>query len=357
VGKTTLLRHCFPTHGYVSLDLPSVAELADKDPDSFFRRFPGPLLIDEVQYAPGLLRHLKSRIDADRHAMGRYLLTGSQKFNLMDVVAESLAGRAAVLGLETLSAREVALDATTDYPAVLHRGMFPELWRVPEMDTQTFYSSYVATYLERDVRQVLNVSSLRDFERFLRACAVRSGQLMNLTDLGRDVGIRSQTAREWLSVLQATNQVFLLEPYFENVGKRLVKSPKLYLADPGLLCFLLGLDQSSLRSTPLAGLVWETFVCAEFRKRHARAESPFSLWFYRDGQGREIDFVEMGGGRLSLFEVKWTEEADPRWLSSLREVAGILARGVQETGTLGLICRTGETLNKEGVVVMRPDAL
>jgi uncharacterized protein len=334
-----------------------VAELADHDPDSFFRRFPGPLLIDEVQYAPGLFRHLKSRVDADRHAMGRFLLTGSQKFPLMDAVAESLAGRAAVLSLETLSAREVALDAKTDYPALLHKGMFPEVWRQPAMDTQTFYSSYVATYLERDVRQVLNVSSLRDFERFIRSCAVRSGQLLNLTELGRDVGIRLQTAKDWLNVLQTTNQIYLLEPYFENVGKRMVKSPKLYLTDPGMLCFLLGLDRASLRLTPLVGLIWETFVCAEFRKRHARSESPLSLWFYRDGQGREVDFVEMGGGQLSLYEAKWAEEPDPRWLANVREIAGILGRGVQPVGALGLVCRTAAKFQKDGVTVLRPDQL
>ena len=356
-GKTTLLQHCFPRHHYVTLDLPSVAELADRDPDSFFRRFPGPLLIDEVQYAPGLLRHLKFLVDADRHAMGRFLLTGSQKFTLMQGVAESLAGRAAILSLENLSAHEVSLDAKTDYATVLHRGMFPEVWRSPEMDTQLFYSSYVATYLERDVRQVLNVSSLRDFERFLRACAVRSGQLLNLTELARDVGIRLPTAKAWLSALETTNQIYLLEPYFENVGKRMVKSPKLYITDTGMLCFLLGLSRDSLRVTPLAGLVWETFVCAEFRKWHARTDTPMSLWFYRDGQGREIDFLEMGGGKLSLYEVKWAEEADARWLAGLREAAAILARGSQAMGELGLICRTAETIGKDGVVVMRPEEI
>ncbi len=354
VGKTTLLRHCFPDHTYLSLDLPSVAEMAERDPDAFFRRFPGPLLIDEVQYAPGLFRHLKAQVDADRHAMGRFVLTGSQKFPLMQAVAESLAGRAAVLGLETLAAAEVGLARDVDYAPVLHRGMFPELWRLPEMDTAAFYSSYVATYLERDVRQVLNVSSLRDFERFLRACAVRSGQLLNLSDLSRDVGIRVQTARDWLSVLETTNQVFLLEPYFENIGKRIVKSPKLYLCDTGLLCFLLGLDAASLRVTPLVGTVWETFVCAEMRKRHAVAEGALSLWFYRDAQGREVDFVEMGGGRLHLYEVKWAEEADGRWISNLQEVAAILARGVQQTGELHLVCRSVETYRKDGVLVGRP---
>ena len=190
-----------------------------------------------------------------------------------------------------------------------------------------------------------------------RACAVRSGQLLNLTELARDVGIRLPTAKAWLGALETTNQVYLLEPYFENVGKRMVKSPKLYITDPGMLCFLLGLSRESLRVTPLTGLVWETFVCAEFRKWHARAETPMSFWFYRDGQGREIDFLEMGGGKLSLYEVKWAEEADARWLAGLREATAILTRGSQEIGELGLICRTPETIRKDGVVVMRPEEI
>lgn len=355
VGKTTLLRHCFPGHSYVSLDLPSVAEMAEHDPQSFFGRFAGRILIDEVQYAPNLFRHLKALNDADRHEMGRYLLSGSQKFTLVEAVSESLAGRAATFGLETLSAREVGVDATVDYIELLHRSMFPELWRQPEMDSSVFYSSYVSTYLQRDVRQVLNVTSLRDFERFLRACAVRSGQLLNLSDLSRDVGVRVQTAKDWLTVIEATNQIYLLEPYFENIGKRIVKSPKVYFCDTGLLCFLLGLDRESLRRTPLVGLVWETFVCAEFRKRLARSATPSSLWFYRDAQGREVDFVEMRGGRLSLYEVKWGEEGGARWFANLREVSQILQRGTQEAGGLWLICRTPETLRRDGVVLSRPE--
>jgi predicted AAA+ superfamily ATPase len=356
-GKTTLLRNTFPNHTYVTLDLPSVAEMADRDGTAFLRNYPGDLLIDEVQYAPGLFRYLKAEIDADRTRMGRFLLTGSQKFTLMQAVSDSLAGRAAVLSLETLSLRELPADHGKNEIAMLARGMFPELWRAPDLDTHAFYSSYVSTYIERDVRQVVNIGSLRDFERFLRACAVRSGQILNVSNLARDVGVTPKTAQSWLSALEATNQVYLLEPYFENVGKRMVKSPKLYLNDTGMLCFLLGLTESNLVNTPLIGMIWETFVCAELRKRHSHSDKPLSLWFYRDGQGREVDFLEMGEGKLNLYEAKWAEDPDDRWFRILHEIAGYLAKGVMATGDLSIVCRTPVTLRKDGVILQRPESI
>jgi len=224
VGKTSLLRRAFPNHAYVSLEVPSIAELAEHDSAAFFARYPAPLLVDEVQYAPGVFHALKSFVDDDRHAMGRYVLTGSQKFELMRGVSESLAGRCAVLELDGLSAAELSaggIDVATELETVMARGGFPELWRQPDLPTGLFYGSYLATYLERDVRQLVNVGSLRDFERFLRACAARSGQLLNRSELARDVGVSHSTVNEWLSVLVASNQVALLEPWFTNVGKRL----------------------------------------------------------------------------------------------------------------------------------------
>lgn len=354
-GKTTLLRNCFPNHTYVPLDLPTIAEMADKDGAAFLRKFPGDLLIDEVQYAPGLFRYLKAEIDADRGRMGRFLLTGSQKFTLMQSVSDSLAGRAAILSLEPFSMRELPADHGKSEIAILARGMFPELWRLPDLDTNAFYTSYVASYIERDVRQIVNIGSLRDFERFLRACAVRSGQILNVSDLARDVGVTPKTAQSWLSALEATNLVYLLEPYFENVGKRMIKSPKLFINDTGLLCFLLGLREENLFNTPLIGMIWETFVCAELRKRHTFTNKPLSLWFYRDGQGREVDFLEMGEGKLNLYEAKWAETPDDRWFRILHEIAGYLAKGVMATGDLSIVCRTPVTVVRDGVIVQRPE--
>lgn len=351
VGKTTLLRECFPQYTFVSLDLPSLAEQAENEPQVFLEAYPAPLIIDEVQYAPKLFRHLKSKIDQARHSMGQFILTGSQKFTLMKEVSDSLAGRAAILNLENLSARELKLTPQNSWITVLSRGLYPELWRQPALERNAFFSSYLASYLERDVRQILNVHSLRDFEKFVRACAARSAQLLNLSELARDVGIKPQTARDWLSVLEASNQVSLLEPYFEKIGKRLVKSPKLYLNDPGMLCFLLGFDETSLPSTPLIGAIWETFIYAEFRKALSNFGSAATLWYYRDAQGREVDFLRCHGGSIGLFECKWTESPDNRWLRPLNDVANNLSRSsIHVIGNKMLLCTVPHTVTREGVV-------
>jgi predicted AAA+ superfamily ATPase len=307
-GKTSTLRRLFPDHGFVSLDLPTEAEQAEKEPAAFLRRHPPPVIIDEVQYAPAVFRHLKAAVDAERGANGRFLLTGSQKFTLMQGVSESLAGRADVVELETLSFAEIrgAVPGTRLETAIV-RGGFPELHANPEIDAVAFYNSYLATYLERDVRTLAGVGSLRDFERFLRACALRSGNLLNKADLARDVGVAPSTAAQWLSVLQASGQVVLLEPWFSNRTKSIVKSPKLYLADTGLLCALLNIrSEEALLQAPAAGAIWETFVFAQLRHRENRAGRAGSLFFWRD-RTREVDFVTDVGGRLELFEAKWME--------------------------------------------------
>jgi predicted AAA+ superfamily ATPase len=312
-GKTSTFLRLFPKHSFVSLDLPTEAEQAEKEPHNFLQRHPPPVIIDEVQYAPGLFRHVKAEVDAKRTLNGQFLLTGSQKFALMKNVSESLAGRADIVELETLSYTEIlaALPETTVGTAIV-RGGFPELYANPDIDLAAFYNSYLATYLERDVRALANVGSLRDFERFLRACALRSANLLNKADLARDVGISPSTANQWLSMLEASGQAVLLEPWFSNRTKSIVKSPKLYLADTGLLCALLNIrTEDDLRQSPAAGAVWETFVFAQLRARERRAGRTGSLFFWRD-RTREVDFVVDAGGRLELFEAKWTELPDIR---------------------------------------------
>lgn len=310
-GKTSTLRRLFPDFSFVSLDLPTEAEQAEHEPQAFLRRYPAPAMIDEIQYAPALFRHLKSVVDANRNRYGQYLLTGSQKFTLMRGVSESLAGRADILELETLSLAETraAIPHTTIEAAIV-RGGFPELHANPEIDSVAFYNSYLATYLERDVRSLANVGSLRDFERFLRACALRSANLLNKADLARDVGVAPSTANQWLSILEASGQVALLEPFFSNRTKSIVKSPKLYLTDTGLLCALLNVhSEDALRQSPAVGAIWETFVYSQLRKRERRKARSGNLFFWRD-RTREVDFVVEAVGRVELLEAKWTELAD-----------------------------------------------
>lgn len=310
-GKTSTLLRLFPNHSFVSLDLPTEAEQAEKEPHSFLQRHPAPVIIDEVQYAPGLFRHLKAEVDAHRTRNGQFLLTGSQKFTLMKNVSDSLAGRADIVELETLAFTEIhaALPQIGVETAIV-RGGFPELYGNIDIDLIPFYNSYLATYLERDVRALSNVGNLRDFERFVRACALRSANLLNKADLARDVGISPSTANHWLSMLEASGQVVLLEPWFSNRTKSIVKSPKLYFADTGLLCALLNIrTEEALRQSPAAGAIWETFVFAQLRDRERRAGREGGLFFWRD-RTREVDFVIDTGGRLELFEAKWTELPD-----------------------------------------------
>ena len=310
-GKTSTLLHLFPDYRFVSLDLPTEAEQAEKEPGAFLQRHHAPVIIDEVQYAPGLFRHLKAAVDGNRTQNGQFLLAGSQKFTLMKNISESLAGRADIVELETLSLAEIrkALPETKLENAIV-RGGFPELYANPNIDLVAFYNSYLATYLERDVRSLTNVGSLRDFERFLRACALRSANLLNKADLARDVGIAPSTANQWLSMLEASGQVVLLEPWFSNKTKSMVKSPKLYIADTGLLCALLNIrSEEALRQSPAVGSVWETFVFAQLRDRERSAGRTGSLFFWRD-RTREVDFVVDVGGSLELFEAKWTELPD-----------------------------------------------
>lgn len=337
-GKTSLVRRLFRDHEFVSLDLPSEAEQAEHDPRSFLHRHPPPLVVDEVQYAPGIFRHVKTVVDAHRQRNGQFIFTGSQRFPLMGAVSESLAGRADVVELEGLSWGEVrAARPELSVEEALVRGAFPELYAKPELDATAFYRSYVATYLERDVRQLLNVGRLRDYERFLRACSLRTAQLLNQADLARDVGISGSTAGAWLSVLQASGQITLLEPWFSNRTKSLVKTPKLYLCDTGLCAFLMGLTgRADLFGSPLAGALWETLVFSELRRHQLNRDGGWTLHFWRD-RVKEADVLVHRAGRFDLADAKWSERPGARDAALLGRVASELPRGRVERQAI--ICR------------------
>lgn len=337
-GKTSLAQRVFPRCSFVSLDLPSEAEQAERDPRTFLERHPTPLIIDEVQYAPGLFRHLKAHVDRHRDKKGLFVLTGSQKIGLMRAVTESLAGRADILELETLSWAEVRQSGSPAVEAFLLRGGFPELHGNPEIDAEGFHRSYVATYLERDLRQLLQVTSLRDFERFIRACALRTAQLLNRADLARDVGISGSTAAAWLSVLQTSGQITFLEPWFSNRTKSLVKTPKMYFNDAGLCAFLCGIRSAQdLSVSPLAGALWETLVFSEIRKRQINTRGGWDLHFWRD-RTKEADFLFHRGGRFEIADAKWTEQPDRRDADTLLRVADDLPHS--SVLRAAIICRS-----------------
>jgi predicted AAA+ superfamily ATPase len=328
-GKTSLIRRMLPNYRYVSLDLPSEAALAERDPDAFLQRYPPPLIIDEVQYAPAVFRHIKAVIDNRRTERGLFVLTGSQKFSLMQGVVESLAGRVEVAELEPLSVAELrAAGISAPIEELVFRGGYPELYENGALDAPRYYRSYITTYLERDVRALLNVSSLRDFERFLRACALRSGQLLNKADLARDVGVSPSTANQWISVLQGSNQVVLLEPWFRNGLRSLTKSPKLYFNDTGVLCALLNIETlDQLLRSPLLGAIWETFVFGEIRRAQIARSLSWSVNFYRD-RTQEVDFLVDRGGRYQLLEAKWGASPDNRDAAPMAKIESQLGNAL-----------------------------
>lgn len=306
VGKSSLLKKLFPHYHYIALDLPSDAALADQDPITFLKKYPAPLIIDEVQYAPGLFRVIKKIVDENKTKKGQYILTGSQKFSLMKGVQESLAGRAALLDLYPLSLAEISQGPKEVLPTFILRGGMPALYENKTITNQDYFRSYIGTYLERDVKDILSISSMRDFERFLRGCASRSANLLNKSDLARDIGVSSTTINDWISILQTSHQVYLLEPWFNNKSKSMIKSPKLYFFDTGLLCFLLNITSTdSLTQSPYLGAIWENYVFAEIYKYLSLRGEEKALHFWRD-RNREIDFLINRANVLDLIEVKWT---------------------------------------------------
>jgi hypothetical protein len=330
-GKTTLLKHLFgASHAYVNLDPPDVRAAAAADPRAFLELHPAPVIFDEVQNTPELLPYLRERLDARRQERGQYLLTGSQNLLLLAPVTESLAGRAAMLKLLPLSQREAlgrpeAPLPWENQPGLLRRrgptyqelwqgflrGGYPELTAEPGRDLSLWHASYLQTYLERDVRSLRQVGDLGTFQNFLRALAARSGQILNLTDLARDLGVAVNTAKAWLTVLEATFQVIILRPYFANIGKRLVKTPKVYLMDTGTLCSLAALkDPEHAAAGPMGGAIFETAVLSEIVKTMVhRGEDP-QVFFWRTAAGAEVDILAATGGRLIPIEVKLS--ATPR---------------------------------------------
>ena len=304
-GKTTLVRNAFAEKAYVSLEDPDVRGFASSDPRGFLSSYPEGCVLDEVQRVPDLLSYIQTRVDA-LGKEGLYVLTGSFHFGLMEGISQSLAGRVALLHLLPLAVAE--LVPTNEVPESLNdlliQGLYPRV-HDKGLDPQEWYGNYVDTYLERDVRTVTRVTDLARFQTFLRMCAGRSGHLVNLSSLGDDCGITHNTARSWLSVLQASFIVFLLQPHHRNFNKRLVKTPKLYFHDPGLLCYLLGIrDPGTLSLHPMRGQVFETWVISELLKGRYNRGLRENLYFWRDSAGHEVDCLVDQGDPLLPIEIK-----------------------------------------------------
>ncbi len=304
-GKTTLAKACFPNLPYLSLEDPDIARLAREDPRGLIDAYRDGLILDEAQAAPEIFAYLKTAVDADPQP-GKYIVTGSQQFGLLASVTESLAGRAAFLTLLPFSADE--LKAVRKLPkdpfAAMIKGFYPPLYD-REVSPYDWYTNYIASYVERDVRSIINVKDLGQFQTFVKMCASRVGQLLNLNALALDCGLSHNTARSWLSVLETSSIVYLLKPYHQNFGKRLVKSPKLYFVDTGLAARLLGIKTAEdLFIHPNRGNLFEGFVVAEFLKARYSAGFDPAIHFWRDNVGTEVDIVFEEGQQLKAIEVK-----------------------------------------------------
>jgi hypothetical protein len=303
-GKTTLARRFFSDLKYVSLEDPSEFAFAQEDPKGFLARFAKGAVFDEAQRWPALFSYLQGMVDEDR-TPGRFVLTGSQQFGLLAGITQSLAGRVGMTRLLPLSLAEIPAERLGSLDEMLLRGGYPVLYGGTTVDSSDWLASYVATYVERDVRQVLEVRDLMVFQRFLRLCAARTGQLLNLNALAGEAGISHSTARAWMSVLESSDIVYLLPPYHRNFGKRLVKTPKLYFLDVGLACWLLGIRSPDLLSVhPSRGALFETLVVSEFLKQRFNLGRPADLYFWRDNSGLEADLLFERDGRLQMVEIK-----------------------------------------------------
>lgn len=365
VGKTTFLRHqSEKERTYITLDDPLVCSLAKEDPGLFLQRFKPPMLIDEIQYAPELLPYIKMEVDRE-HKPGMFWLTGSQQFYLMKGVSESLAGRVGVINLLGFSHRELtgkSNDATPFLPTqelvstrlqntkpvalkelyqYIWRGAFPAITLDSEMDRDLFYGSYVQTYLQRDIRDLARVGDEMAFLRFLRAAAARTGQLLNMADMARDADVSQNTAKNWLSILQASGIVYLLEPYHTNVTKRLVKRPKLYFLDTGLAAYLTEWSRpETLEAGAMSGAILETWILVEILKSYWHNGQRAPLYYYRDKDKKEIDLLIVRDGTIYPLEFKKTT-APGR--DSIKHFV-VLEKLTMPVGPGGVICLTKMTL-------------
>lgn len=318
-GKTTLLRKLFPRMSYYLIEDPDVVSRLRSDPRAFIDEIRPPAILDEIQNVPEVLNYVRTRIDQFPNRKGQWFLTGSQDTPLMKGVTESLAGRAAVFQLMPLSIQE------TPKVSIL-RGGFPEILAHPSA-AQVWFRSYIQTYLERDVRSVSAIRDLATFRRFLSLLASRCGQIINRTDLAAPLGVSVPTISEWLNILEVTSQIILVPPFYENFGKRLIKSPKLYFADSGLVCHLLGIDSEKiLKNSPFFGTVFEGYIASEIIKAQIHAGRSRALYYFRDQQGMEVDFLVPSGHRgIMLIEAKASQTVTPRMAESIRRLGSAIS--------------------------------
>ncbi len=355
-GKTTVMKQVFSgIEGikYVTLDYPVLRDLARKDPELFLQQYPAPVIIDEIQYAPKLFPHIKIRVD-NNHKNGQYFLTGSQMFGFMKNISESLAGRVAIVPCYSLSRAEIAGEKEVPFLPTnpfkmqseetltsifdkIYRGSMPQMIADPDLSPEIYFGGYVQTYIERDIREMLEIKKESEFLRFISCTAARTGQELNLNSLAKDVGIDNKTAERWLSLLTTSGLVYLLNPYSGNTIKRIVKRPKLYFMDTGLACYLsLWNNPRSLENSAMAGAMFETYIVSEIIKQYANSgrNTKSRLCYYRDNNGAEIDLIIIENGTLYPIEIKKSADPGNTALKNFK----VLSEFQEEAGKGAVIC-------------------
>ncbi|HEX9024433.1 MAG TPA: ATP-binding protein [Geobacteraceae bacterium] len=349
-GKTTICRASFPDKPYVNLESPDVREFARSDPRGFLSSYPDGAILDEIQRVPQLLSYLQPLID-ERNEPGLYILTGSQQFEVMNTITQSLAGRTALLKLLPLSLEELqSAGFKPDIDRLLLTGFYPRIHASSLPPTQAL-GDYVETYVERDIRQLTAVKDLALFEKFVRLCAGRTGQLLNLQSLGNDVGVSHTTARNWLTLLEASYVIFLLQPWYANVSKRQIKAPKLYFYDVGLASYLLGVENElHISRHPLKGNLFENLVVMEALKYRYHRGKRNNLHFWRDGKGNEVDLVIEAGPDVVPVEIKSGATIAEDFFKGLTHFS---ARLSQPPPASYLVYGGAEKQKRSGVTVLR----
>ncbi len=339
VGKTTLLKELLKkSHNYVLLEDPDYRELAINDPRSFLKQFPPPLIIDEFQHAPQLVNYLQGLIDENRDLKGQFVLTGSQNFQMMEQITQSLAGRVGVLTLYGLSSLEIdknlPLNNMEAISRIILRGTYPELWKNPDLKTRDWMSSYVFTFLERDLRQLAQVGDLTSFERFLKVIAVRTGQVLNVSELAKDCGVSAPTAQKWISILEKAYVIRLVQPFYNNLTSRVRKASKIYFLDTGLASFLMGYrDEKALLQSPHIGPLFETLVYSDFIKRSANLGEIPDHYYLQTKSRVGVDFIVLKNQIIDLYEIKFSST----FQNKLADQLLLTALSLKNVGTLNLL--------------------
>lgn len=328
-GKTTLCKKIFKNKKYVSLEELDNRDFAMNDPRGFLKQFGNNVIIDEIQRVPHLLSYIQSIVDEKKNS--GFVLTGSAQFELMNEISQSLAGRSLVVKLLPFSLKEVKrkYKKRIDPFEIIIKGFYPRVYD-KNLDPSSFYSSYVSTYIERDLRMLINIKDLSVFQKFLKICAGRTGNVLNLISISNDIGVSHTTVKKWISILEASYIIFLLPPYFANINKRIIKSPKLYFYDVGLASYLLGIEnKKQVIRDPMRGFLFENLVISEFIKYRYNNLKSSNLYFYRDSHNIEVDLIYENGSELSPVEIKSGETISSDYFYNLKEFKKIFSKKVR----------------------------